>query len=54
MGDFQCSVLATKAEEHDAVLNISTSAQIAFVLPSGFKPEEAVQEEGNSKSEAAT
>lgn len=31
MGDLQCSVLATVESMQDAVLNISTSAQIAFV-----------------------
>lgn len=31
MGDLQCSVLATLEETGDAVLNISTSAQLAFV-----------------------
>lgn len=31
MGDLQCSVLATVETSQDAVLNISTSAQIAFV-----------------------
>lgn len=31
MGDLQCAVLSTLETIHDAVLNISTSAQIAFV-----------------------
>lgn len=31
LGDLQCSVLATVESVQDAVLNISTSAQIAFV-----------------------
>ncbi|KAK3924409.1 Sedoheptulokinase [Frankliniella fusca] len=39
LGDFQCSVLGTLHEARDAVLNISTSAQIAFVLPEGFRPD---------------
>ncbi|KAL3270261.1 hypothetical protein HHI36_009316 [Cryptolaemus montrouzieri] len=32
MGDLQCSVLSTIEKEDDAVLNISTSAQIAYVV----------------------
>ncbi|XP_031350796.1 sedoheptulokinase-like isoform X2 [Photinus pyralis] len=32
LGDLQCSVLATIESVHDAVLNISTSAQLAFVV----------------------
>ncbi|KAM3965706.1 sedoheptulokinase [Aphomia sociella] len=32
MGDLQCSILATLENEHDAVLNISTSAQLAIVV----------------------
>ncbi|XP_026756215.2 sedoheptulokinase-like [Galleria mellonella] len=31
MGDLQCSILSTLENEHDAVLNISTSAQLAIV-----------------------
>lgn len=31
LGDLQCSVLATLESSQDAVLNISTSAQLAFV-----------------------
>ncbi|KAI5638450.1 sedoheptulokinase [Phthorimaea operculella] len=34
MGDLQCSILATLENEQDAVLNISTSAQIAIVVKS--------------------
>lgn len=37
MGDLQCSVLATVESAQDAVLNISTSAQIAFVAEN-FEP----------------
>lgn len=37
LGDLQCSVLATIEKTHDAVLNISTSAQLAFVA-NDFKP----------------
>ncbi|XP_045523083.1 sedoheptulokinase-like [Pieris brassicae] len=32
MGDLQCSILATLESRTDAVLNISTSAQLAFVV----------------------
>ncbi|CAK1555611.1 unnamed protein product [Leptosia nina] len=32
MGDLQCSILATLETRNDAVLNISTSAQLAFVV----------------------
>jgi sedoheptulokinase len=31
LGDLQCSILATLESEEDAVMNISTSAQIAFI-----------------------
>lgn len=37
LGDLQCSVLATIEKRHDAVLNISTSAQLAFVAED-FQP----------------
>lgn len=39
MGDLQCSVLATLQYPTDAIVNISTSAQIAFIDES-FQPEE--------------
>lgn len=32
LGDLQCSVLSTLESPRDAVLNISTSAQLAFVV----------------------
>lgn len=32
LGDLQCSIIATLENTHDAVLNISTSAQLAFVV----------------------
>lgn len=32
MGDLQCSIIATLESREDAVLNISTSAQLAFVV----------------------
>ncbi|XP_076332468.1 sedoheptulokinase-like [Tachypleus tridentatus] len=38
VGDMQCSVVSTMMEEHDAVLNISTSAQLSFIMPEGFTP----------------
>lgn len=37
LGDLQCSVLSTVETPRDAVLNISTSAQITFVVDD-FKP----------------
>eukprot|EP00092_Neocalanus_flemingeri_P010146 GFUD01010935.1.p1 GENE.GFUD01010935.1~~GFUD01010935.1.p1 ORF type:complete len:308 (-),score=43.48 GFUD01010935.1:709-1524(-) len=40
MGDLQCSVKSTLEDmETDAVINLSTSAQIAFVKQEGFQPE---------------
>lgn len=47
LGDLQCSVLSTLQNEDDTVLNISTSAQMAFVAP--VFDENAVDE--NSKVE---
>ncbi|XP_023322512.1 sedoheptulokinase isoform X2 [Eurytemora carolleeae] len=39
MGDLQCSVKSTlETPETDAVVNVSTSAQMAFVQPEGFQP----------------
>lgn len=39
LGDMQCSVLsAAVAAETDAVLNMSTSAQLSFLLGAGFDP----------------
>ena len=40
MGDLQCSVKSTLEDmDTDAVINLSTSAQMAFVKPEGFQPE---------------
>lgn len=39
MGDFQCSVFSTLTLPDQAILNISTSAQLAFVMPEGFRPQ---------------
>ena len=40
MGDLQCSVKSTLEDmDTDSVINLSTSAQIAFVKPEGFQPE---------------
>ncbi|KAE8622007.1 hypothetical protein XENTR_v10005061 [Xenopus tropicalis] len=41
LGDFQCSVYSSATESTDAVLNISTSAQLTFSMPDGFQPEES-------------
>ncbi|XP_046401994.1 sedoheptulokinase-like [Ischnura elegans] len=38
LGDLPCSVLATLVGETDAVMNVSTSAQLAFVMPEGYRP----------------
>lgn len=38
LGDLQCSVLSTVETGRDAVLNISTSAQISFVVED-YKPD---------------
>ena len=39
MGDLQCSVKSTLEDiDLDAVVNVSTSAQMAFVKPEGFQP----------------
>ncbi|XP_071431508.1 sedoheptulokinase isoform X2 [Pithys albifrons albifrons] len=38
LGDFQCSVYSCLTERTDAVLNISTSAQLTISMPLGFQP----------------
>ncbi|NXP29990.1 SHPK Sedoheptulokinase, partial [Scytalopus superciliaris] len=38
LGDFQCSVYSCLTERTDAVLNISTSAQLTVSMPHGFQP----------------
>ncbi|XP_009556779.2 sedoheptulokinase isoform X1 [Cuculus canorus] len=40
LGDFQCSVYSCLTERTDAVLNISTSAQLTVSMPLGFQPPE--------------
>ncbi|XP_069800484.1 sedoheptulokinase isoform X2 [Dendropsophus ebraccatus] len=40
LGDFQCSVYSSSPGSTDAVLNISTSAQLTFSMPEGFHPED--------------
>lgn len=39
LGDFQCSVIANLKNENEAVLNISTSAQIAYLKEPLFQPD---------------
>jgi hypothetical protein len=40
MGDLQCSVFANLLRPGlDAVINISTSGQLGFVMPNEFQPE---------------
>ncbi|KAM4760139.1 sedoheptulokinase isoform 1-T1 [Cyanocitta cristata] len=41
LGDFQCSVYSCLTERTDAVLNVSTSAQLTISMPLGFQPPEA-------------
>ncbi|KAJ6657217.1 hypothetical protein lerEdw1_002584 [Lerista edwardsae] len=41
LGDFQCSVYSCMTESTDAVLNISTSAQLTLLMPLGFQPRES-------------
>ncbi|NWQ64739.1 SHPK Sedoheptulokinase, partial [Neopipo cinnamomea] len=40
LGDFQCSVYSCLTERTNAVLNISTSAQLTISMPLGFQPPE--------------
>jgi len=40
LGDLQCSVFANLIRPGlDAVMNISTSGQLGFVMPKDFQPE---------------
>lgn len=48
MGDFQCSVLSTLHRPDQAILNVSTSAQLAFVMRDGFEPTSEPGADGNS------
>ncbi|CAJ1064392.1 sedoheptulokinase [Xyrichtys novacula] len=43
LGDFQCSVYSCMRARTDAVLNISTSAQLTFAMPADFKPPDSPQ-----------
>ncbi|XP_056141061.1 sedoheptulokinase isoform X2 [Lampris incognitus] len=43
LGDFQCSVYSCMAARTDAVLNISTSAQLTYAMPADFKPPDVPQ-----------
>ncbi|XP_074153843.1 sedoheptulokinase isoform X2 [Sminthopsis crassicaudata] len=40
LGDLQCSVFSCMSRSTDAVLNVSTSVQLAASMPPGFKPAE--------------
>lgn len=42
LGDLQCSVFSSMETESDAVMNLSTSAQLSFLLPESFKPPPSV------------
>ncbi|KAK0141751.1 Sedoheptulokinase [Merluccius polli] len=41
LGDLQCSVYACMTAQTDAVLNISTSAQLTYAMPGDFRPPDA-------------
>ncbi|XP_040906932.1 sedoheptulokinase [Toxotes jaculatrix] len=43
LGDFQCSVYSCMSSQTDAVLNISTSAQLTYAMPADFKPPDSPQ-----------
>ncbi|XP_049891140.1 sedoheptulokinase [Epinephelus moara] len=43
LGDFQCSVYSCMSARTDAVLNMSTSAQLTFAMPADFKPPDSPQ-----------
>ncbi|XP_008426303.1 sedoheptulokinase [Poecilia reticulata] len=43
LGDFQCSVYSCMSSPADAVLNISTSAQLTFAMPADFTPPNSPQ-----------
>ncbi|XP_029030562.1 sedoheptulokinase isoform X2 [Betta splendens] len=43
LGDFQCSVYSCTRLPTDAVLNISTSAQLTYAMPPGFEPPHSPQ-----------
>lgn len=43
LGDLQCSVYSCMSARTDAVLNISTSAQLTYAMPADFKPPEFPQ-----------
>lgn len=45
LGDFQCSVYSCMSTCTDAVLNISTSAQLTHAMPTGFTPPTSPQPE---------
>ncbi|CAL8110072.1 unnamed protein product [Orchesella dallaii] len=48
MGDLQCSVFSTLSRAEQAVLNISTSAQLTFVMPNEFRPKSMAENGGES------
>ncbi|KAM3868929.1 sedoheptulokinase [Diretmus argenteus] len=43
LGDFQCSVYSCMTAQTDAVLNVSTSAQLTYAMPADFKPPDLPQ-----------
>ncbi|XP_017268033.1 sedoheptulokinase [Kryptolebias marmoratus] len=47
LGDFQCSVYSCRSAPTDAVLNISTSAQLTFSMPADFTPPDSPQPESS-------
>ncbi|XP_077403797.1 sedoheptulokinase isoform X2 [Vanacampus margaritifer] len=47
LGDFQCAVYSCLNAQTDAVLNISTSAQLSLAMPADFKPPDSPQPESS-------
>ncbi|XP_054899439.1 sedoheptulokinase [Poeciliopsis prolifica] len=47
LGDFQCAVYSCMSSPADAVLNISTSAQLTFAMPADFTPPDSPQFESS-------
>ncbi|XP_013875085.1 sedoheptulokinase [Austrofundulus limnaeus] len=47
LGDFQCSVYSCMRAPTDAVLNISTSAQLTFSMPADFTPPDSPRPESS-------
>nr|XP_057934580.1 sedoheptulokinase [Doryrhamphus excisus] len=48
LGDFQCAVYSCLSAQTDAVLNISTSAQLTFAMPADFRPPDSPQPDSST------